>query len=156
MSATTTATVWSDVVAFFQNAEADVAKFLGDVASGAEILIEDIEDVAAYVEAHLGIITSTITTLGTLANTVAPNNATVTKVLTDLQTAATDTATLSASLSSGSTAGDPAVVTTAVTAINSVNTLAGIAAQASTALGQIVAATPTATQAISQPTPNEG
>lgn len=155
MSTTTTTTVWSDVVAFFQTAEADVAKFLGDVASGAEILIEDIEDVAAYVEAHLGIITSTITTLGTLAATVAPNNTTVTKVLTDLQTAATDTAALSTSLTSGTASSIPQV-TTAVTAINSVNTLASLAAQASTALGQIVAASPSATQVVSPASPPAG
>lgn len=147
---------WQKVVAIFQQGEQDVAKFLTAVATGAEVLIEDVEAVADYVAAHLGIITSTLSTLSTVASVVAPGNITVQKVLTDLQTAANDTATLSTSLASGTTTGDPAVVTTAVTAINSVNTLAGIAAQAGAALSQIAAASPNATQSVSQPTPNAG
>ena len=147
---------WAKIVSFFTAAEGDIGSFLTDVATGAEIVIEDIESVGEYVAAHLGIITSTIATVGTLANTVAPNNVSVQKVMADLQTGANDVAALSNSLTSGASANDPAVVTTAVTAINAVKTLSGLASQAGATLSQLAGATPAATQSVSPPTPNQG
>jgi hypothetical protein len=154
--ATSATTIEQKVISFFEAAFQDVGAFLTKVSQGAEVAIEDIESIAAYVDAHLGVINASISTLAATATAVAPNNATVQKMITDLQTATNDVAAVSTSLSSGSTAGQPTAVTTAVSAIKAVQQLAGLAGQAGSAISDIVAASPTATQAVSQPTPNEG
>lgn len=147
---------WAKFVAFIGQAEQDIATFLSKVASGAEIAIEDIETAAQYVAGHLSTITATTAALTSAAAVIAPGNADVAKVLTDLQTGANDVAALSNSLTTGSTAGANATVTTAVTAVTAVQTLATLAAQASSALSQLTAASPSATQVVSQPTPPQG
>lgn len=153
------ATLESDAqlaVSWFQQGETEIGAFLTKVAAGAEVVIADIEAVGQYVAAHLGIITSGISALSTLASTVAPNNVSVAKVISDLNTGAQDVAALSNALSSGSTAGDPAVVTTAVTAINAAKQLSGLVAQAGTTLTTLTANSPTATQAVTAGTPAQG
>ena len=115
-------------------------------------MIADIEAVGQYVAAHLGLITSGIATLSTLASAVAPNNASVAKAINDLSTGAQDVAALSNALSSGSSAGDSAVVTTAVTAINAAKQLSGLVAQAGTTLTTLTANSATATQTVTQGT----
>ena len=87
------ATLESDAqlaVTWFQEGEAELGAFLTKVAAGAEIGIADIEAVGQYVAAHLGVITSGISALSTLASTVAPNNVSVAKVISDLNTGAQD------------------------------------------------------------------
>ena len=147
---------WAKFVAFIEVAEQDAASFLSDVATGAEIAIEDIEAAASYVAGKLSTITATTTALAGAAAIIAPGNVTVQKVIADLQTGANDVAALSNALTTGTSTGDPAVVTKAVSTINAVNTLAGIAAQASSSLALLANQSATATQAVSQPTPNEG
>lgn len=153
------ATLESDAqlaVSWFQNGETEIGAFLTKVAAGAEVVIADIEAVGQYVAAHLGIITSGISALSTLASTVAPNNVSVAKVISDLNTGAQDVAALSNALTSGSTAGDSTVVTTAVTAINAAKQLSGLVAQAGTTLTTLTANSPTATQSVSPATPAQG
>ena len=144
---------WAGAASFLKAAEADVGAFLSKVASGAEIVITDIESIGQYVAGHLTVINSAISSLSSVAAVVAPNNATVAKAVADLSTAATDVAALSNSLTSGTTSGDPAVVTTAVSAIGAVQQLAQLASTAGNSLTALAAASPTATQAVSPVTP---
>jgi hypothetical protein len=134
-------------IAFLKGAETSVAAFLSKVASGATILVEDVEAVAEWVGAHISIINSTLATLGTVAAVVAPGNATVAKTLSDLNEAANDVAGLSTALSTGSTAGQPSAVSTAVTAINAVNQLSALASAASQTLTTLASNTAAATAA---------
>lgn len=167
MTSTTTPNIFEQIAAtleadaqlavtWFQEGEQELGAFLSKVASGAQIVIADIEAVGQYIAAHLGVITSGIASLSTVAAAVAPNNVSVQKVLADLNTGAQDVAALSSALSSGSTAGDSTVVTTAVTAINAVKQLSGLVAQAGTTLTTLTANSATATQALSQTTAGEG
>lgn len=162
MTSTTTPTTstlsadWQKAVAIFQDGEQAFTIFLSKAASGAEIFIEDIEEIGQWTEAHLGVITTTISALSAAAAVVAPGNATVTKVIADLQISANDVAQLSSSLASGSTAGDAPAVTTAVTTIGAVQTLAQLAAQAGASLATLTNAAPTATTTVSPPTSAEG
>lgn len=148
---------WQAFIAFINQAELDVVAFLTKVADGAEVVIADIEGAASYVAGHLSTINGTIAAVGTLANTVAPNNPVVSKVLNDLTTGAQDVADLHNALTSGSSANDPAIVTTAVTAINAVQQLSQLVSNASGTLTTLVQNSPTATQAVtataSPPTP---
>lgn len=145
---------WQKAVAFFKTAEQDVATFLSKVATGAELLVSDIEAAAQYVVGHLSVINTTVATISAAASTIAPGNATVAKVVSDLQTAASDTASLAQGIVSGSTANSSTAVTDTVAAINSVQTLAGLASQASASLSQLANASPTATQSVSPATPS--
>jgi hypothetical protein len=147
---------WANAVTFFQQGETAVGAFLSKVAAGAEVVIADIEAVGQYVAAHLGLITTGISALSTVAATVAPNNVTVAKAIADLSTSANDVAALSTALSTGSSAGDPAAVTTAVTAINAVKQLSGLVSQAGTTLTTLTANAPNATQTVSPATPAQG
>ena len=149
-------TDWAKVVSFLKVAEGDVISFLGKVASGAEILVEDIEAAAQYVIANLSTINATVATVASAANVIAPGNATVAKVVADLQTGVNDVGLLAQSLQTGNTTGDPAVVTTAVNAVAAVKQLGSLASTASGTLAQLANASTTATQSVSPPTPNEG
>ena len=143
---------WAKVAAVFQEAEQFASIFLAKVASGAEIIIADIEAAASYVAGNLTVINAGIASAASLANVIAPNNATVQKAVSDLQTAAQDVADLHAALTSGSSASDPAIVTSTVTAINSINQLSTLATSVSQSLGMLAANSPSATQAVSTPT----
>ena len=144
---------WAKVSSVFQEAEQFAADFLGKVASGAEILIADIESAASYIAGNLTVINAGITSAASLANVIAPNNATVQKAVADLQTTAQDVADLHTALTTGSSSGDPAIVTSAVTAINAVNQLSTLATSVSQSLGTLAANSPTATQAVTAAAP---
>jgi hypothetical protein len=144
---------WSGAAAFFKTAETDVGAFLTKVAAGAEIVISDIESIGQYVAGHLTVIQAGIATIAGVAATVAPNNTEVQKAVADLSTAANDVATLSTSLSSGTTSGDPAVVATAVAAINAVKQLSQIAGTAGSVITTLAGNSPTATQTVTPGTP---
>lgn len=141
---------WQKAVSFFQVAEQGVATFLSKVATGAEILVEDIQAVAQYVTAHLGIINTTVSAISLAAQTIAPNNASVAKVISDLQTGTTDVANLAAAVTAGAApSGSSTVVQDAVTTVNAVKTLSSLASQASATLATLTASSPTATTAVS-------
>ena len=144
---------WAKVTAVFQEAEAFASSFLGKVAAGAEILVQDIEGAATYIAGNLSVVNAGITSAASLASAIAPNNTTVQKAVSDLQTAAQDVADLHTALTTGSSAGDPTVVTQAVTAINAVNQLSTLATSVSQSLGTLAANSSTATQAVTPPTP---
>lgn len=142
---------WQKAVAFFQGAEANIATFLSKVASGAEILIADVEEAAQYVIGHLSVINATVAGVSAAVAAVAPGNPIAQKVVTDLQTAASDTAQLAQGIVAGQSSAQS--VTATLTAINSVQQLAGLAASASASISQLTSASPTATQVVSPPTP---
>lgn len=144
---------WANAGSLFQKAEQFAADFLGKVAQGAEIIIADIESAAGYVAGNLTVINAGINSAASLAGVIAPNNTTVQKAVADLQTAAQDVADLHKALTSGSASSDPAIVTSAVTAINAVNQLSTLATSVSQSLGILAANSPSATQAVSTPTP---
>ena len=147
---------WQKVVSGVQAGELFLMNMLQTIAAGGQILITDIEDISQYIGAHLGILNSTVAAIGTAAAVIAPGNANVAKVLADLQTGADDVAQLTTAINTGATTGDSTVVTTALTAINAIKTTSALASQAAAALAQLTVAMPSATQAISQPTPNPG
>lgn len=139
---------WAKVSVVFQEAEKFAADFLGKVASGAEIIVADIENAASYIAGNLTVINAGITSAASLANVIAPNNTTVQKAVADLQTAAQDVADLHTSLTTGQTAGNPDVVNQAVTAINAVNQLSTLATSVSQSLGTLASNSSTATQTV--------
>jgi hypothetical protein len=145
---------FAGAVSFFQTAFQDVGAFLSKVASGAEVVITDIESMASYIGAHLGVIQASIASFGALAGVVAPGNATVSKVIADLNTGAADVAALSNALSNGSSASDPTVVTSTVTAIHAVQQLSQIVSNAGATLTAMAMNSPTATQAITAASPS--
>ncbi len=149
-------TDWQKVVAFLKTAELNAQAFLQDVANGVEIGIERIQAMGQYVTANLSTINATVTAVAATATAIAPNNASVAKVVSDLQTGSNDVAQLAQALQSGSSAGDAPLVTSAVNAIAAVKQLGSLASTASGMLAQLTAQSPTATQAVSAPTPNEG
>lgn len=136
-------------VTFFQNLNSPVGTFLGKVAQGLEIFIEDVEAVANWVNAHLTLINGLIADFETTAAAVAPNNPAIGKALSDLNTAATDIAGLSTSLTTGSSSSQPAAVQTATTAINGINSLSILLSSASSQLAQAAASSANATTAVS-------
>lgn len=143
---------WANIVAFFKQAEADLADFLTAVATGAPVVIADVQSAANAVAGKVSVINAAVAAASTLAATVAPNNTTVQKLLNDVNAGVADAAALSNALQNGTSTSDPTIVTQAVTAINAVNTLSQLASVAAAALTTAVAASPTATQAVS-PTP---
>jgi hypothetical protein len=147
---------WSSAAAFLTQAEQVFGSFLTKVAAGAEVLITDIEAVGQYVAGHLTQITAGISVLSGVVTAIAPNSTAAAKVIADLTTSANDVALLSNALTVGSAASDPTIVTQAVTAIGAVKQLAQIAGNAGSVLTNIAAASPTATQAVSTPTPAAG
>lgn len=153
---TTLSNDWQNAASFLSEAEAFFGSFLTKVAAGAEIVISDIEAVGQYVAGHLSVITAGIDTFGTAVSAIAPNNAMAAKVIDDLKTGASDVAALSNSLASGSTSGDPAIVTSAVTAIGAVKQLAQIANNAGSLLTTLAANSPTATQTVTAASPPTG
>ena len=139
---------WQNAANFLSEAEAFFGTFLTRVAAGAEVLIADIEQAGQYVAGHLTVINTSIQAMSSLVTTVAPGNVTAQKVIDDLNTGAQDVAALSNALTSGSAASDPAIVTSAVTAIGAVKQLAQIANNAGSMLTGLANSSPTATQAV--------
>jgi hypothetical protein len=147
---------WQAAASFITEAEQFFGSFLTNVAAGAEVLITDIEAIGQYVAGHLTQITAVIDVFSTAAAAIAPGNAMAQKVIDDLNTGAQDVALLSNSLTSGSTTGDPTIVTQAVTAVGAVKQLAQLANAAGNMLTTLAANSPTATTAVSAPTPPAG
>ena len=147
---------WQGTANFITEAEQFFGSFLTKVSAGAEILIADVESIGQYVAGHLTQITAVIGVFSTAAAAIAPGNAIAQKVIDDLNAGAQDVALLSNSLTSGSTAGDPTIVTQAVTAVGAVKQLAQLANAAGNMLTTLAANSPTATTAVSTPTPPTG
>jgi hypothetical protein len=137
--------------------EQKIAGYLSDFAAGGAILVTYAQEVAGAVLSKLSLINATAATLTTAAAAIAPGNTEVQKLSADLQNGINDAAAVAQGVvSSTAPAGSSTVVTDTVTAINAASTLAGLAGTLSASLSQLAAASPTATQVTSAPTPNEG
>lgn len=147
---------WQKAVSFLQQAAQFFATFLGNVAAGLPVLVADVEGVAAGVAGKLSTINASLGVASDLASKVAPNDTSVQKLLSDIGQGAQDLADVHVALTTGITAGDPQVVTTAVSAINAASDLERLLNSAHAVLGSIAGASPTATQAVSPPTPQAG
>ena len=148
---------WAKIVAFFNQEEQKLATFLTNVAQGAQILETDIQSVMQTVLGKLSTINGIISAAAGAAAAIAPGES---KVIAGLVSAATgalsEVGTVATSIANGTPpSGQNAVVSDTVAVINALPTVATLAQQLSQQVSQLVQASPTATQTISPPTPNE-
>lgn len=148
---------WADVVAFFEKVEGDLASLLNLVATGAPVVLADVQAAASAVAGKASVINAAATAMGSVMTSLAPSSATtVQKLLDDVNTGVADATALSASLSGNASVNDPAIVTKTVQVIGAVNTLSQLAGVAGAALTAAVQASPTATSVVSPPSLSTG
>src|SRR6185437_8715473 len=119
-------------VTWFENAYNNFGTVLTKIASGAEMLIEDIVSVAEGVNAHVGLANAALSAASGLVTALpVSDQAAAQKALSSVSAATNDVALLGAALKSGNAAGDPQIVQTANSAITAAQTLVQTAMQAS-------------------------